>query len=146
MSHLPTTSLPADERFETRAPESFVDENALAPLISSVVLPWQDRSYDGEDFAGRDDLGSQARRTAFPSSPLLAHDPHDPTSENASPSPLIIAAPKARRFALLRKIGYWLAIALLLAYIALCLTAATYPELLSPVPAWWPQELFPFLP
>lgn len=135
MSHLTTTSLPADPRFASRAPESFVDDAALAPMISGVSLPWQDRSYDGEDFAGRDDITSPSLPFPFPS----------PSSEeSADSSPLIIAAPKSHRWVTVRKITYWVSICLLLTYITLCLIAAFQPAMLDTLRPWLPLDLLPF--
>jgi hypothetical protein len=135
MSHLSTTSLPADPRFASRAPESFVDDAALAPMIAGAILPWQDRSYDGEDFAGRDDISTPSLPHSFPSASIEA---------STDSSPLIIAAPKSPRWVALRKISYWLSVSLLLAYIALCLIAAFQPAMLDTLRPWLPLDLLPF--
>lgn len=135
MSHLTTTSLPTDPRFASHEPESFVDDAAIAPLISGVSLPWQDRSYDGEDFAGRDDISAPSLPISFPTAS---------SEEFAISSPLIIAAPKSHRRVTVRKITYWVSVCLLLAYIALCLMATFQPAMLDVLRPWLPLDLLPF--
>jgi hypothetical protein len=145
MSHLPTTSLPSDERFERRSPESFVDDAAVAPMISSWQHPWQERSYHGEDFAGRDDLNPIDSRRTFPPLDMMERLAAS-SNRRAATQDLIEENPPSRSSSWLSRCT-WIIFALIVgSFIALCLAAAFRPDLLDSIHSQLPENLLRWLP